>query len=68
MEAAGVIQATEILKFSNTIYIIKAITDQESEESSNTQQASDFVNNFELAMKNLCQFILETVKVIKEDF
>ncbi len=64
MEAAGVIQATQILGFTKSIYVIKALTDKEEPTTSDDNQASDFSLNFEIAMNNLASFITEFVKIL----
>ena len=64
MEAAGVMQAVQILGYTKPVYIVKALTDQESENSSDEAQASDYSHNFQIAMDALTAFIRELVNAL----
>ena len=59
MEAAGVMQAVQILNYKNPVYVIKTITDT---IPSSTHE-EDFVKNFDGAMNKLGEFIKEVVKL-----
>lgn len=65
MEAAGVIQAVEILNYINPVFIVKSITGLESEASTDTQVTNDFERNFNIAMNNLAEFIEKAISIIK---
>jgi len=62
MEAAGVMQAVQILNYTNPVYVIKAVTDKEEENTPGTTQAEDFVKNFDLSMNNLGRFVQALVE------
>ncbi len=62
MEAAGVLQALEILNDTTPCYIVKAITDVVTKETAESIASEDFINNFTLAMYNLVEFVKEMVE------
>lgn len=68
MEAAGVLQAVEILQYQQPVFVIKAITGLENSESQDSQLTSDFVNNFTIAMNNLAGFLKEAIVIIQQKY
>lgn len=67
MEAAGVMQAVQIFAYQKPVYIIKALTNQESEASSDDEQASDYSHNFKVAMSTLTVFIQRLVATLESE-
>jgi adenosylhomocysteine nucleosidase len=61
MEAAGVMQALEILNYTDPCYVIKSITDITSKQINKETSSEMFINNFTLAMNKLSEFIKEIV-------
>ena len=64
MEAAGIMQTAQILSYNKPVYIVKALTDHESELSSDEDQASDYEHNFAVAMAALTVFVRGLVAVL----
>ncbi len=66
MEAAGVVQAAQIMGYVKPVYVIKALTDKESQDSSPLDQATDYERNGELAMKALTAFLRALILAIQK--
>ncbi|GEM_PF-3475786 len=63
MEAAGVLQALEILNDATPCYVIKVITDAVTSDADEATSSDDFLGNFTLAMNNLSDFVRKMVEV-----
>lgn len=61
MEAAGVMQALQILDYKKPFYVIKAVTDMVKETTSGQNSSEQFVINFKLSMEKLSTVVKEIV-------
>ena len=61
MEAAGVMQAVEILNYISPVYVIKSVTDITDEHIHANVSSEEFRKNFVSAMKSLTKILLEVV-------
>jgi adenosylhomocysteine nucleosidase len=59
MEAAGILQALQILNYDKPYYIIKSITDIVDESILEATNAEQFIKNFTFAMEELTEIIKE---------